>query len=208
MIKSVKHDEGQDDKDIKNDKKCHLSKSSNLIQVGSSKIDKNCHSDRNCQSIKSVKHDDGQDDKDIKNDKKCHLSKSSNLIQVGSSKIDKNCHSEVDNDDKKRSTYPDNIKLNTPTRGKIAKGKVADIRDMFDRKAGKGDDRKAVDIMRLRRNPMKPNTPSRGRRKKGGAVYNNDKTDLVHLKQTMISHYYRGKEDVERGSEPSEDDTG
>ena len=79
---------------------------------------------------------------------------------------------------------------------------------MFDKKAGKGDAKNAVDPMRLRKKPMKPNTPTRGQRKRGGAVFTNVKTDLVHLKQTMISHYYRGEEVMEKESEPSRDDTG
>ena len=166
-------------------------------------------SDKNCQLIKSVNHDEGQDDKMIINEKKFHLSKSSDLIQVGSGKIDEVSHINIDcggseaaDDDDERLNH---FKINTPTRSKITRGKVANIRDMFDNRDKKVD---AVDPFKLRKKPMKPITPNRGRRKRGRAICNSSRTDLSSSKQTLISQYYRGEEVMGKESEASRDDTG
>ena len=76
---------------------------------------------------------------------------------------------------------------------------------MFDNRDKKVD---AVDPFKLRKKPMKPITPNRGRRKRGRAICNSSRTDLSNSKQTLISQYYRGEEVMGKESEASRDDTG
>ena len=96
---------------------------------------------------------------------------------------------------------PNHELIDSPIRGKIKKGSVAAIKEVFDKLAEKEKEAER-NIKRLNRSCLKPRTPGKSSGSKKGSR-KSKKKEVLSLNQALIIDYYRKAGGDEMGSESS-----
>ena len=111
--------------------------------------------------------------------------------------------------DKIRPTYlaeklSISAKINSPTRGRIKVGNVAQLRSKFDKNGKRDGSKTEPDVLKLRKSALKPSSPGQMKKKRTGM--GSVRKRVIDPKQSLILDYYRGQEASEMGSTVSLDD--